>query len=308
MAKQPLVSVVIPLFNGRRFLREALESCAAQSHAALEVVVVDDGSTDDGPRLARETGARVLSQRNAGVAVARNRGLEEARGEYVVFLDQDDRLAPRAVEAGLAALGGAGGACWVVGLMRRVDAGGRPRGAIDRRGGALTFTNMLRGQARCGGPPARALFPRALLRAVGGFDPRHAPADDYDLFLKLARRAEGRWHDEVVVDYRRHEGNVSNEVARTLRATLGVLRAHASGGDAEVLAAWAQGRAHWRGVFGPRLTPELLASLRRGHLRRAALVGWTKVVCALATTSAEHELARTATEAVTEPAGPTVPL
>lgn len=282
MTKPPLVSVVIPLFNGRRWVTEALQSCHAQTHPSVEVVVVDDGSTDDGAALARGAGARVVTQRNAGVAAARNRGTEEARGELLVFLDQDDRLLPRGIEAGVAALRADSAAGWVVGRLQRIDAEGRPRGPAGPIGGALTFVNMLRGRARSGGTPSRALLPRALVRAVGGFDQRFAPADDYDLFLKLARRAAGRWHDEVVVEYRRHDGNVSNQAARTLRAVLTVLDAHAAGGDPEVRAACAEGRAHWRRVFGPCLGPELRHALRRGQLRRAATVALTRLECLVA--------------------------
>lgn len=282
MTTRPLVSVVIPLFNGRRWIQEAVESCLLQSHSAVEVVVVDDGSTDDGAWLINDLGVRVLSQGNAGVAAARNRGIEEARGELLVFLDQDDRLSPDGIAAGVEALGRERDARWVVGQIQRIDVDGRPRGPASVRGGPLDFLTMLRGQARSGGPPGRALLPRALVRAVGGFDPRHAPADDYDLLLKLARLVEGRWHDGVVLDYRRHEENVSNQVARTLGATLGVLRAHAIGSGPEVLAACADGRAHWRRTFGPWLVPELRSALRRGQLRRAAGAALAKLECVTA--------------------------
>ncbi|MBX3468228.1 MAG: glycosyltransferase [Planctomycetes bacterium] len=266
MNEPPMVTVVTTLFNGRRWLREALESALGQSHPAVEVVVVDDGSTDGGAELARGLGVRVISQANAGVAAARNRGIEVARGDFVVFLDQDDRLLPRAIEAHLETLRARPEVGWVVGRLRRIDAQGRPRGEEEAApGGPLDTLSLLRGRSRCGGTPGRALFPRALLRAVGGFDARHAPADDYDLFLKVSRRAPGAWVDEVVIEYRRHDANVSNQAARTLRATLGVLAAHGVGGGLEVAAACAEGRAHWRRVFAPSLVSELRAAVRRGE-------------------------------------------
>jgi glycosyltransferase involved in cell wall biosynthesis len=88
----PLVSVVIPVFNGERFLREAVESVLAQQYSSLEIIVVDDGSTDGTANVARslpET-VRYLYQTNQGPAAARNRGIEQAQGSLIAFADADD--------------------------------------------------------------------------------------------------------------------------------------------------------------------------------------------------------------------------
>src|SRR6185503_3119864 len=88
----PLVSVVIPVFNGERFLREAVESVLAQNYSPVEIIVVDDGSTDRTPNVARslpET-VRYLHQTNHGPAAARNRGIEQAQGSLIAFADADD--------------------------------------------------------------------------------------------------------------------------------------------------------------------------------------------------------------------------
>jgi glycosyltransferase involved in cell wall biosynthesis len=86
------VSAIIPVFNGARFLRQAIDSVLAQTHALHEIIVVDGGSTDSSPQILASYGDRlnVISQENRGVAVARNVGLENASGELVAFLDQDD--------------------------------------------------------------------------------------------------------------------------------------------------------------------------------------------------------------------------
>lgn len=106
---KPAVSVVIPCFNAARFLQRSIESVVGQTHRDLELIVVDDGSTDDSVAVAREmasTDARVrvhvLSERR-GVAAARNAGLEVARGKYVAFLDADDWWMPAKLEKQLAA-------------------------------------------------------------------------------------------------------------------------------------------------------------------------------------------------------------
>jgi glycosyltransferase involved in cell wall biosynthesis len=94
-----LVTVVIPVYNGSRFLRKAIESVLEQTHAPIQAVVVDDGSVDDSPQIIRSYGSRVeyIYQSNAGVAHARNRGIAAAQGEFIAFLDQDDWWLPNKV-------------------------------------------------------------------------------------------------------------------------------------------------------------------------------------------------------------------
>ena len=103
------VSVVIPCYNAAPFLRETLDSVLNQTCPALEVIVVDDGSTDDSAAIAWSYGppVRVIQQENQGESVARNRGMDEAQGEWVALLDADDRWLPQKLERQLAALGGA---------------------------------------------------------------------------------------------------------------------------------------------------------------------------------------------------------
>lgn len=87
-----LVSVIIPVFNGERYLGQALTSVFRQTYPNLEVIVVDDGSTDQSRKILMDfPTVKLIMQNNKGVALARNRGLEEARGEFIAFLDQDDR-------------------------------------------------------------------------------------------------------------------------------------------------------------------------------------------------------------------------
>ena len=92
MTKPNLISCIVPVFNGERYLAEALDSILAQTWRPLEVIVVDDGSTDGTAHIAAGYGAEVsyIHQANAGPAAARNRGLDAARGEFIAFLDADD--------------------------------------------------------------------------------------------------------------------------------------------------------------------------------------------------------------------------
>src|SRR5213078_156464 len=93
--EQPLVSVIIPVYNGARYLRAALESVFAQTYRPIEVIVVDDGSGDDSGVIAQSfPDVHFIHQENQGVAAARNHGFDAARGEFIAFLDQDDLWTP----------------------------------------------------------------------------------------------------------------------------------------------------------------------------------------------------------------------
>jgi glycosyltransferase involved in cell wall biosynthesis len=100
-SSRPTVSVVVPCFNGEAYLAAALGSALEQTHAPLEILVIDDGSTDGSARLARSFGSsvRVICQENQGESVARNRGFELAEGDWVAFLDADDLWHPEKLAA-----------------------------------------------------------------------------------------------------------------------------------------------------------------------------------------------------------------
>ena len=93
---KPLISGIVPVYNGERYLRETLDSMLAQTYQPLEVIVVDDGSTDGTPKVVAGYGDRVryIYQENSGPAIARNRGIDAARGEFIAFLDADDLWHP----------------------------------------------------------------------------------------------------------------------------------------------------------------------------------------------------------------------
>lgn len=100
----PTVSVVIPCYNGAKFLRETLDSVLSQTYPVLEVLVIDDGSTDDSAAIAESYGSpiRVIRQPNQGESVARNRGIDEAKGDWIAFLDADDLWEPVKIEKQIA--------------------------------------------------------------------------------------------------------------------------------------------------------------------------------------------------------------
>src|ERR1051325_1413095 len=127
MNEQPLISVIIPCYNQGHYLAQAIDSALDQLYPSLEVIVVDDGSTDGTPLVAASYPAvRLVRQPNSGLAAARNRGLADCRGTYVVFLDADDRLEPGALRAGASRLDSLPECAFVYGHVRLIDADGSP--------------------------------------------------------------------------------------------------------------------------------------------------------------------------------------
>jgi glycosyltransferase involved in cell wall biosynthesis len=121
-----LVSIIVACHNHGRFVGEAIESALTQIGVTVEVIVVDDGSTDDTCQVvARHAPARYVKQSQSGPSVARNRGLQESEGDFDVFLDADDRLVPGALESSLAALRSHPDCAFAFGRHRYVDADGR---------------------------------------------------------------------------------------------------------------------------------------------------------------------------------------
>ena len=126
--QQPnLVSAIVPCYNQAHFLSEAIASILNQTYPHYEIIVIDDGSTDDTSAVAaRQPGVRCIRTKNEGLAAARNTGLRASAGDYVVFLDADDRLLPEAFEAGVGCLNAHAECAMVYGHVKLVDAAGSP--------------------------------------------------------------------------------------------------------------------------------------------------------------------------------------
>lgn len=223
------VDVVIPCYNQGHFVGEAIASALAQTYRPLDVVVVDDGSTDATAEVAgRYAGVRCVRQVNRGLPAARNTGLASGRREYVVFLDADDRLLPGALDAGAAALDRHADAAFAVGRHRRIDADGRPLPTPARvRVDNDHYVSLVR---RCWiQMPATVMYRRSVLEAIGGFDPTFQHAEDYELYLRISRRYPIVDHHVEVAEYRQHGGTLSRNADRMLVATLRVLANHRPG-------------------------------------------------------------------------------
>lgn len=223
-----LLSIVIPCYNQVHFLGESIASALAQDYVPVEIIVVDDGSTDDTATVAaRHPSVRCLRQPNRGLPAARNAGWQASMGRYVIFLDADDRLLPNAASVGVAALGARPDAGVAVGLARRIAADGSPLPTPRRpRVDSEHYASLVR---RCWMVVATEVYRRDALVAVGGFDEQLRFAEDYDLYLRLAQRFPIVDHYTEVSEYRQHSGTRSRNVESMLAHTLRVLGRHRPG-------------------------------------------------------------------------------
>ncbi len=218
------VSVVIPAYNYARFLKEAISSALAQPYSPLEVIVVDDGSTDDTPALLAniiDPRLRVIRQANAGLSAARNTGIREARYPFIAFLDADDR--------------------WAEDFLPKVMARFRelPDDFVIVTGGSqrMTADGRLVQKPRSQTPPPATLtardfilvnrmFPSAVvarrcaLIECGGFDVTLRSSEDRDMWIRMTTNHRTAYIQDTLAHIRRHGENMSKHATRMRENTL----------------------------------------------------------------------------------------
>lgn len=281
MPDTPLVSIVIPCYNHGAYLEDALRSIGTP-RARTEIVVVDDGSRDSTPDVIASFDTpnlfRSVRQPNAGLAAARNRGLRESHGEYVIFLDADDRLAPGAVDLGVAQLDQHPEAAFVFGRCLMMDPEGtlldtpvQPRIVRDH------YRELLRRNYIW--MTGTVMFRRDALKRVGGFNLAVDASADYDMYLHVARHYPIYDHGHVVAHYRKHDANMSGNASRMLRETLAVLRNQRRflEEDPASIAAFKEGLRNWQEFYGAHLATEIRQAVRQRRLvdaaKKAAVLG-----------------------------------
>jgi len=259
----PLVTVAIPCFNQARFLPDAIASVRCQRYAPIEIVVIDDGSTDESVQISDDAGVRIARQGNAGVSAARNAGLAMARGEFVLFLDADDELLANAVGSGVERLQRCPSVSCVVRRCQWMDAERRPLPSVHL---PVSTPDLYRAWLRSNfvWTPGAALFRTDAIRATGGFPLDLAPAEDYAVYLAFARQAAVVFDSQEVVRYRQHDSSISRDPVLMLRAVLAVLRRERRHIAPEYLEDLRAGVRMYREYYGEQIIERLRRETRAG--------------------------------------------
>lgn len=270
----PRVSVVIPAYNAERFIGDALDSVMAQTFRDVEVIVVDDGSTDGTGEIVRSYGepVRLVDQANAGPSAARNRGVREAKSELVAFLDADDRWLPEKLALQVPLLDGNAGTDLVHCRVQLIDASGQPMPTprLPAPSGRI-FHDLL--ERNVLGTSA-VVVRKARVEQVGGFPEDMKWAEDWLLWLRLAQHCQVGCVEEVLVQHREHGASLATEGESFYRGVLEVLaRIERETDDARAIAIARRTRRRVQCARGLRLLREGCGAAARRPLL-GALAGW----------------------------------
>lgn len=204
-----LVSIIIPCYNHGRYLREAIESALAQTYRPIEVIVVDDGSSDNSAEIAAEYPVMLVTQDNQGAGAALNHGIKLAKGQYLARLDADDKLHASFVERCVRVLEGHPESAFVYtwAILFGDRSGVFYSRPYDVR--RLKFGNYI---------PAETVIRTEAIKEVGGFDSDLPWVEDWDLWLTFAERSLfGRLLPEPLIYYRQHKTGSRNAPSMALR-------------------------------------------------------------------------------------------
>ena len=200
-----LISCIVPVFNGERYLGDAIESICQQTYQKFEIIVIDDGSTDGTAAVARQYGHRIryLRQLNAGTGAARNLGLAAAQGEFIAFLDADDLWHPEKLERQMARFEARHELDYCLAYVRNFwvpELAEEAKRFLDHR-----IARPLPGYSTC-----TLLARRDLFSTVGTFSTAAEHAGDTEWFVRVAEnRAEMEMLPDVLLYRRLHKTNVS---------------------------------------------------------------------------------------------------
>ncbi len=206
------VSVVIPVYNAEKYIAQTIESALNQSLNDHEVIVINDGSTDGSEaEIAKyEDSITYIPQSNAGVSLARNAGILAAKGDYVAFLDQDDLFLPTKLKCMSAFLDQHQECCMVYSGVDRIDEHGEllPSKDVDIYEGDIFPLLVEKSHIA----PSMVVCRRDVLLEVGMFSERFSSeGEDYDLFMRMARKGHCGFVPERLVQYRVHPTNTCKE-------------------------------------------------------------------------------------------------
>jgi glycosyltransferase involved in cell wall biosynthesis len=265
MSEQHTISAVIPAFNSADFIADAVGSIRAQSHPVDEIIVVDDGSTDDTATITQHLGGgiRYIHQANAGPSAARNRGIDAARGDLVAFLDADDQWTRTKLELQLAVMKQNPAIALVAGDMTEIDQQGQTivPSVLDKH----SLLDVFRGLGGAAIPAAAAMLlkinfiptgtvlaRRDILSEAGGFPEDIRYGEDLELWVRIAAQHAIACLPEVLMLRRQHGENSTRDTESLLRDLIRVMLS---------LRSWGADKLGDQGV-----NPDLLVARAWGNL------------------------------------------
>ena len=209
----PLVSVIVPSYNYLRYIDKCLESVINQDYPNIEVIVVDDGSTDGSLEYLKSLGGpiKVLQQNNEGVSIARNHGLLESKGEFIAFLDADDFWDTSKISKQINAVLGTDMDLVYCGVILVAPDGIRTMGTINPQfyGDCSPYFRRYPTRAIVALGTSNALFRKTILAQSGIFDPKLSISADWDFFRRYCDFGKVAALNEQLSFYRQHPENMS---------------------------------------------------------------------------------------------------
>jgi glycosyltransferase involved in cell wall biosynthesis len=223
----PLVSVIIPAYNQAQYLASAIQSVLAQTHHNFEIIVIDDGSTDNTPAVAQQFGnaIRYIRQENHGLSSARNTGIRATRGEFIGFLDSDDLWEPDFLSTTVSVLQADHTLAGVYTGVRHIDENGADLPAVSRR--VVSPQNLYWVLVRANFViPCSVLIRLTVLDEIGLFDERLIACEDWDLWLRISREHKMKGLSVPLAKYRLHKKTMTEDPLRMLKAVIAVVEKH----------------------------------------------------------------------------------
>lgn len=226
-----IVSVIVPVYNRAHYVAETIESILAQTYKNIELILINDGSTDSSLIVLQEYQRRhpdkvvIVDQENQGQIAARNNGIKKAKGEFIAFLDSDDLWYPEKLELQLPYL--KNDVALVYSAIENIDQNGTvlnqeycDESLVSDMYAALLVQNRMTGGS--------VVVTKRALDDVGLFDPEFKAAENWDLWLRICRKYRAALVNKVLVKYRIHPGNMSANHQLMLEAKEKILHKHGS--------------------------------------------------------------------------------
>jgi glycosyltransferase involved in cell wall biosynthesis len=218
----PNISVVIPLYNAEKYIGDTLESVLAQTYSTFEIIVVNNSSTDSSLDIVKKySDVKVISQENQGPSVARNKGVALSKGDFIAFLDADDLWVPDKLKIQMEYFNNNPQVGLVYSKYTSVRNGKILRTRPQNGYSGWIFTKLLYKSII---QTSTVMVKRECLDAVGPYDESFSLGDEYDMFLRIAKKFQCGFVDKGLIRYRIHDNNTSKNVFLFDKENLGVYK------------------------------------------------------------------------------------